>query len=468
MVTIENTELKEGIKEAIERAKQLSMPVLVSEVQRIPSHNPLSMFAAGREQFVGERFFWKAPSDEILMIGFGICKEIQSDQATGRFFHVEKQWKQLLKNSIILTETKQTGTGAVMFGGFSFDPLKEKTSRWAKFPHSLFHIPKYLVTVIKGDYYLTTNLICSAGNNESIYEQVIQERQAIINNSSKPCLSEISKVQGITEINPEAWKKSVSDMVELIKAGGLKKGVLARELRLQFDKEIPVEPVVATLLEEQSESYIFAFESKGDCFVGASPERLVKKAKDAVYSTCLAGSIARGKTLEEDQRLGDELLSDEKNLNEHQFVVDMIKEAMEQVCQEVQLPSTPQLLKMKHIQHLYSPVVGTCDKRSSLLQLVNLLHPTPALGGLPKREAVDNIRLTENMDRGMYGGPIGWMDFEGNGEFVVAIRSGLLQGTEASLFAGCGIVKDSDVESEYNETNIKFGPMLSALRGKEI
>lgn len=467
MVTIQNTELKEGIIEAIERARKLSMPVLVSEVQRIHPVQPLSVFTAGRDQFVGERFFWKDPSDEVVMIGIGICKEIQSDQASGRFFHVEKQWQELMNNSIMLMEEKQTATGPIMFGGFSFDPLKEKTDLWAQFPHSLFHIPKYLLSVIKGEYYLTTNLLCSAEDDDTLYEVAVQERKSLISGMEKESLPRLSNLSQVNEVYSENWKKRVSEVVELLKAGTMKKVVLARELRLQFEEQIPVEPVIMNLLEEQRDSFIFAFESKGDCFIGASPERLVKKVKDTVYSTCLAGSIVRGKTLKEDELLGNELLGDEKNLNEHHFVVEMIKEAMEKVCREVRIPSHPQLLKNKHIQHLYTPVVGKADEESSLLQLVNLLHPTPALGGLPRIEAVESIRLMEDLDRGMYAAPIGWIDFEGNGEFAVAIRSGLLQGNEASLFAGCGIVKDSNVDSEYQETNIKFRPMLSALRGKE-
>lgn len=466
MVTIQNTELKEGIMEAIKRARKLSIPVLVSEVQRIHPIQPLSVFTAGRDQFVGERFFWKDPSDDIVMIGIGICKEIQSDQATGRFFHVEKQWRELLTNSIMLMEEKHSATGPVMFGGFSFDPLKEKTDRWANFAHSLFHIPKYLISVVKGDYYLTTNLFCTAEDDDTLYKEVEQERNSLLADNKRTPFPYLPNISQVNEVNPEQWKERVSEMVNLLKAGTMKKVVLARELRVLFEDQVSVEPVLMNLLEEQGESFVFAFESKGDCFIGASPERLVKKVNQNVFSTCLAGSIARGKSLLEDEQLGNELLGDEKNLNEHQFVVDMIKEAMEKVCQEVRIPSQPQLLKLKHIQHLYSPVVGIADENSSLLQLVNLLHPTPALGGLPKKEAVQSIRTMEDLDRGMYAAPIGWMDFEGNGEFAVAIRSGLVQGNEASLFAGCGIVKDSNVDSEYHETNIKFRPMLSALRGK--
>jgi menaquinone-specific isochorismate synthase len=124
------------------------------------------------------------------------------------------------------------------------------------------------------------------------------------------------------------------------------------------------------------------------------------------------------------------------------------------------------LMKMKYIQHLYTPVIGRNREGTSLLHLVDRLHPTPALGGLPKQAAIEKIREIEQLDRGLYAAPVGWMDHQGNGEFAVAIRSGLIQGNEASLFAGCGIVADSNADSEYKETSIKFRPMLTALGGK--
>jgi menaquinone-specific isochorismate synthase len=188
----------------------------------------------------------------------------------------------------------------------------------------------------------------------------------------------------------------------------------------------------------------------------------VKKEGDTCYSACLAGSIRRGKTFQEDEQLGQWLMHDEKNLREHQFVVQMIREAIEAVCKRVQMPSSPQLLKLQHIQHLYTPVVGEkCCV--SILSIVEQMHPTPALGGTPREKAIKEIRENEPLDRGWYAAPIGWMDTEGNGEFAVAIRSGLLQGKKASIFAGCGVVGDSDPISEYEETKVKFTPMLSAL-----
>ena len=144
----------------------------------------------------------------------------------------------------------------------------------------------------------------------------------------------------------------------------------------------------------------------------------------------------------------------------------MIERAMNEVCAEVIVPSEPVLLKMRHIQHLYTPVRAKVHDDVSIFSLVERLHPTPALGGFPKEKAVQTIREIEPLDRGWYAAPIGWVDAKGNGEFAVAIRSALLHDHEAHLFAGCGIVAHSNPRSEYEETNVKFKPMLLALEGK--
>jgi menaquinone-specific isochorismate synthase len=456
------------IFEAINKAKSLTVPVLVSEVQKIDPIEPLSFFFSGSNEYFGERFFWKDPASQTFLVGLGICKQFETDQATDRFSHVHNEWKRFIEHSSIFNPYSHNGLGPALFGGFSFDPLKTKTALWANYSNSLFHIPKYMLSIIEGQAYLTTNILCDQHDDTSLVEKVSLERENLLSSVKHSPLYGESQLEKTEEIQPEAWKRTVDEIVKDLKDGSLKKVVLARELRLYFNGPVQVEKVLEHLIREQSESFIFAFESEGDCFVGASPERLLKKSGNDVFTTCLAGSIKRGITIDEDKVLEQDILSDQKNLIEHQYVVDMITEAMSEVCTEIILPDHPQLMKMRDIQHLYTPVIGKTEAQTSLLDIIERLHPTPALGGLPKKEAVEKIREVELLDRGFYAGPIGWMDYRGNGEFAVAIRSGLIQGNEASLFAGCGVVADSNSESEYQETNIKFRPMLTALGGEGI
>ena len=467
MVTIQESELKEGILLAIDRAKNDGRPILVSEVRQIAPIDPLLFYYTGKERFYGERFFWKDPSDEIYLAGNGIINQFQSDQATDRFFHVEKAWKRFIENALIDNPYKENGVGPLMFGGFSFDPSKEKSGLWSKYGDALFHLSKYMLSVIKGKTYLTTNVVCTQHDDLSLYHKVMQEREELLNSIPLSMSSELPHLSDMKEISPESWKETVAEILPDLEKGSLKKVVLARELRLFFEEPAEPEAALSHLNKAQHESFIFSFESNGDSFIGASPERLVKKQGKNIFSTCLAGSIGRGKTEEEDRALGDQLLSDQKNLIEHHYVVEMIREALEETCKRVEMPDQPQLLKIRDIQHLYTPVVGISKEDASLIQMVERLHPTPALGGLPKYEAVEKIRSVEELDRGFYAAPLGWMDYKGNGEFAVAIRSALLQGKEASLFAGCGVVSDSDPESEFLETSLKFRPMLNALGGNQ-
>ena len=466
MVTIQKTNLKESILKGVEKAKKSSASILVSAVQKIEYMNPLSFFSAGMKRYQGERFFWKHSTEEFYIVGLGICKRIVTDQAADRFFHVEKEWKHLIQSAIISESENIQGTGPTAFGCFSFDPLKEKTELWAKFSHSIFNIPKYMLTMVDHQVYLTTNIICTEQDDPTIVAKIEQEIQEILRVASVPLHPfENNSLKKRIDIKPEEWKAQVTKVAHELKEDSLKKVVLARESRLVFTKRIVTEQVLSSLLSEQHDSFIFAFEQSSDCFIGATPERLVKKEYDHIFSACLAGSIARGNTKEEDILLGDSLINDKKNLTEHQYVVDMIQDAMEETCAEVIIPDHPRLFKLKNIQHLYTPVIGKANQETSLLTLVERLHPTPALGGLPKKEAIDKIREVEALDRGLYGSPVGWLDHQGNGDFAVSIRSGLIQGNEASIFAGCGVVQDSIAELEFEETNIKFKPMLSALGG---
>ena len=220
------------------------------------------------------------------------------------------------------------------------------------------------------------------------------------------------------------------------------------------------------LSNEQQESYHFGLQKDGQLFFGATPERLIEISNGRAYSACVAGSIKRGKSAAEDRELGDELLEDSKNREEHQYVVNMISQVFKTFCTDIKISKVPKLMKVRDIQHLFTPVEGKVEQGTDIFSLVQALHPTPALGGVPTDISMEMIRSEENMDRGYYAAPIGWTDTAGNGEFAVAIRSALLDGDSAYLYAGGGIVADSEPDKEYDETWVKFRPVMRALGGK--
>ncbi len=463
MAIAHETELMRGMEEAVAEARSKGDAVLFSHVKHISILSPLTFYHAGRHLYLGERSFWKSP-DGTTLASLGSLQKFKSDSTEKRFINIEKQWRLFLERSIVQSEGI-SGTGPILFGGFSFDEQKSSSFVWDLFGDNLFCLPKFMLTEKSGQCYFTMNFlirpettIAELIKEVRIGEELCATAAPFTKIYSNSCTSQ-------QEYDPDGWKKTVKDAVQVIKSTSIDKIVLARELRLKFEDTIMAEAVLENLLKYQDTSYVFSLESGRDCFIGASPERLVKKEGNQILSTCLAGSIGRGSTDEEDKHLGSKLLNDPKNLQEHRYVVEMIKQALGQEGLPVHVPETPVLMKTKDIQHLYTPVTARGNEGVSLFRLIAKLHPTPALGGLPKKEAVEWIRENEALERGLYAGPIGWIDSRGNGEFAVAIRSALLQGDEASLYAGCGIVEGSDPEEEYQETEIKFKPMLNALGG---
>ncbi|WP_335872904.1 isochorismate synthase [Bacillus sp. 2205SS5-2] len=463
MTTVQKTFIQASFDEALIKARQDNRPILLSYVRKLREADPLSFYHAGSNLYQGERFFFKDPNSSLFLVGLGNAFSIRCGQGVDRFSHIEKQWEGITKEALTYNPYEIRGTGPLIFGGFTFDPQRDQEPEWSQFSQAIFQLPTYLLSVNHGEAYLTTNMIITGHEHESVLLRHQQQVDALLNNSS----SEVSvpKIDQLEEIRPEEWKKSIQNVTDRMKMEDLEKVVLARKMKMTFSDKISSDYCIEHLYKEQKESFVFSLEVMNSCFIGASPERLLKKKNSMIYSTCLAGSIGRGQTDQEDKVLGNELLHDEKNLHEHQLVVEMIQQSMERYCEQVQVPSPPTLLKMRDIQHLYTPVMGKDKQGQSLFQLLKSFHPTPALGGVPREAAMEVIRTVEEMDRGFYAAPIGWVDAEGNGEFSVAIRSGLLYKNESYLYSGCGVVADSTPDSEYEETAIKFRPMLRAVGG---
>ncbi|WP_010097123.1 isochorismate synthase [Ornithinibacillus scapharcae] len=460
MIEVKEETFETTLRKVLQSLKP-SESKLISFTKRIESINPLHFFEAGYSLHMN-RTFWMSTIDNFAVVGIGNAYSINQDKADMR--ELQEQWNTLLQEAITINPFSVPGTGVIAIGGMDFDPRKPKTPLWDHFSSSELRIPKFLLTVRQGDSYLTSNVYVN-GNDRvaSIYEELMEiERELLSPNEKEENIPTILRQQ---EIQPIKWKNTVKLATETMANGQAEKIVLARELRLDFEERVQLTDILQGLLETQPTSYIFAYEQEGDCFIGASPERLVKVENNQLLSTCLAGTAPRGQSEIEDEKIGYQLLHDKKNLEEHDFVVQMIKQSIEEFCDDLQIPDKPILYKLRNLQHLYTPVRGLLKEGYTIFDVVKKLHPTPALGGEPREEALSFIREYEHLDRGWYGAPFGWIDSNHNGEFAVAIRSGLIQGNKASLFAGCGVVKDSDPEAEFVETSIKFLPMLTVLGG---
>ncbi|WP_082233529.1 isochorismate synthase [Halobacillus massiliensis] len=462
MLHIKIPQIEEIVEEAINRAALEKEPQVISYVEQIDTADSIA-FLDRAKQISPHRLYWRSADEEFVLAGAGSAKRVYSGD-DHRFNEIEAMWTTLQEKAEVYDMYGEKGTGLVAIGGFSFDSLEERAAPWEAFPDSQMTIPMYLLTNKGESSFLTTNLlIFKEDHTQQIIHQIKSDKKQLLHGKR----TELNLPERINtlEVQPEEWKRSIQKATEYIKGGQMEKVVLARELRALFKEEVQLAAVIEKLSETQPNSYIFTVESGGSHFIGATPERLAKVDNQQLISTCLAGTAPRGKTDKDDKKLGQALLDDPKNRQEHDFVVQMIREAVEACCFDIEIPEKPVLYPLRNLQHLYTPVTATLEDGYTLLDVVSRLHPTPALGGMPQQKSVDYIRNNETLNRGWYAGPVGWFDGRNNGEFAVAIRSALIQKNKASLFAGCGVVEDSDPEAEYDETGVKLKPMLSVLGG---
>ena len=275
----------------------------------------------------------------------------------------------------------------------------------------------------------------------------------------------LSDLQLVADPTPAAYADAVRTATARIHAGDLRKVVLARRLEVRTGR--PVDPVLlaARLRSVDPDAYAFVAPTRRGVLVGASPELLLSRRGRDVRSNPLAGSAPRSGDPEEDRRNGRELEASSKNREEHGIVVEAVAEILGPLCERLEWDREPVLLATANVWHLSTRFRGTLrDPAPHALELVAALHPTPAVGGAPRAEALAAIEGLEPFDRGAYAGPVGWIDADGDGEWAIALRCAEIEGDRATLYAGAGIVDGSDPSAEVEETDRKFRAFLDALR----
>jgi len=448
-------------EEAIKKCNLYDKQVLLSFVTEAQFKDLPAFYSYNKHTYKGQRFFWSEPGRELSYVGLGeACKIELNEQVENRYLNVHHKWQSMMEDAYV-TANSPSYTGPLLFGGYSFDQDGEKTEVWSDYAHTSFVVPKYMLTVTKGKAWLTVNTLIDKRTNWTPEMYYFDFNKCTLLN---PLISEQDDDLLIEEIRPSDFMDAVKKATDAINSGELEKVVLARPLRLEHHQSIDTVKALRHLLVDQQNTYVFAIERGESCFLGATPERLIRRQGTELLTLSLAGSIARGTNPIEDHDLSSFLAKDGKNLHEHMLAVHMIKGEMQRLCETVDAPDGPIIMKLKDLQHLATPISGHAKSTATLLNAVEALHPTPALGGMPRHKAIEKIKELEYMDRGWYAAPIGYLNKEMDGEFVVAIRSGVVKGNIAYLFAGCGVVGDSDPVSEYHETKLKFRPMLAALQ----
>ncbi len=444
------------------RARERGRPVLVSVTTRVGLRDPLALFARGAG-VTHNRFFWSVPATGFELTGLGAAWSFVPSDSADRFTASAAAWRQLVADAVIDADPDIPLAVPLAVAGFRFDPDQPASNLWRDYPLALLVVPRLLI-IRQGELTtLTVNgMVDERSSTLALGAAAARRLQALIGlpwRAQRPP----SDLQVDVSLDPAEWKAIVADAVSDLRAGALEKVVLARAVRLRGAEPFDTAATLDQLRRDYPHTFIFAVARGGRTFLGASPERLVSLRQGQVAASALAGSAPRGATPAEDEALATALLNSAKDRAEHDFVAQMIRHALADYCARVHAPATPEIMRVRNVQHLFTPITAEIKAGFDIFDLVARLHPTPAVGGKPKPAALAWIRARERLDRGWYAAPVGWVDANGDGEFAVALRSALVGRREATLFAGCGIVAASDPERELAETRIKLRAMLQAL-----
>jgi len=369
------------------------------------------------------------------LVGWG---EYASIRVSGRnrFEEVRTWWHQQLETFSVSNSVHGSGTGPVLFTSFSFDRNEE----------SIAVIPRVIVGK-KGD--------------NSWITWIGEDSQPNISNTKPDYLEQRFDWQQGT-LTEDQWMTRVAQAIARIDKAEIDKVVLARDLIATTSKAVDVRPILNSLAANYPATWVFSV----DGLIGATPELLLRLSRGMVTSRVLAGTIPKTGDDARDLALAGSLARSSKDLEEHEYAVRSVAEALEPFCSSTNVPDAPFVLHLANVMHLATDVTGALLESThhvDAFALIKSLHPSAAVCGTPRNLAFDVIDEIEGMNRGRYAGPVGWIDARGDGELGIALRSGQITGNEVRIFAGCGIVAGSDPVVELAESNAKFTAMRSAL-----
>jgi len=338
----------------------------------------------------------------------------------------------------------------IAVGGFAYRPNRDPAGPWSGFPGLLLRVPELAVTRVRGRTYATA---------------VSADAEALLELKATGLRAPAARKLAVTAVrNPVAWTAAVESAAMRLRAGEAAKVVLAREVLARGDGVVSAAMVARSLRAAYPSCFTYLITgADGTAFAGASPELLVRRSGGRAFAQPMAGSVARGATDAEDERLAWQLEDSAKDAVEHRIVSEFVIDAFRPFSQSV-AARAPEVVRFTNIQHLATSVAAELSvPPADVLQLAAVLHPTPAVGGWPRDAADVLIDQLEEMERGWYAGAVGWIDANGDGEFAVALRCGLLWEDGARLYAGVGVMPDSDPARELEETELKFKALLTAL-----
>jgi salicylate biosynthesis isochorismate synthase/menaquinone-specific isochorismate synthase len=395
------------------------------------------------------------------------CVRAPEARGPARFAELARRWRELVAGAIADGDDGPPGSGLAGMGGFAFAGDGGSSPEWAGFAPASLVVPELSLARYDGQTALTLNLELAPDDTPTDVLGGVIRRVAGLRERPLP-LPDLAPVGTYTvhsPMSPSHYEEAVARAVQRIRAGELEKVVVAREVDVHAPLDHDPGAVLGLVREEFRSCYVFAVGRGEATFVAASPELLVRRQGQRATTVALAGSIARSADPAVDDHLGERLLRSDKDREENAIVARRIALALRPHAVWVTAAPEPALVRVANIQHLATPIRAQLAGAATALELAGALHPTPAVGGEPRDDAIRLIPALEGIDRGWYAGTVGWTDSSGDGEFCVALRCALLRGRLARLYAGCGIVRDSDPAAELAETEVKLGALLPVLAG---
>jgi menaquinone-specific isochorismate synthase len=446
-------QLTRRVQEALGRSGDTA-PLFHRIAVSLPEHmSPLVWLGS---QDYEQKIYWADRNNSFETASIGESASFAIEDLNQRHILVEKL-EELLKRST---------DGIRFYGGMRFPSEKQNdtnSSDWQHFGAGKFVLPRFELIREHGQTQFVCNL--NAETDVSLKDTILSELKRVNFETTENELT-TQPFELRTDLPLfDGWQSNVQAILDDFTKSKIEKIVLARQSIFEFKENCDAQAIIGRLTESTPNCFHYLFQPvKGTSFIGASPELLYKRVGREIASEAVAGTRRRGRDDMEDDGLGRELLSDEKEKREHQYVVDNIKAALDSICQTLKYDQTESLFKLARVQHLLSRFNGTLRDDATDSAILSLLHPTSAVGGFPSDIAQKRISECEPFDRGWYAGAIGWLAKDA-AEFAVGIRSGLVNGKKLSLYSGAGIVKGSVPKREWDEIESKIGSFLNAVTG---
>lgn len=456
--------LFEPLRKGVEWTANKGRRKLVSVTSRIEEVDPCAVVFASR--LASDRWFcWEQPDRGFALAALGTAYEATS-RGAGRFDEVSRDCLRILDGAVVESPSGlPAGAGPVWTGGFTFDDEGGATPEWVSFAPASLTLPEVSICRDGERAFLTVNAIVDPGDEAETHVERLTARLAGLRREPLPMLDPhpTARPEICSVLSPGEFERLVSAATERIAAGRMSKVVLAREVLVRGGAAHRPAALFGALRQQFPSCFCFCCGTPEAAFIGASPELLVRRSGASALTVALAGSTRRSSDPAVDDHLAEQLLRSEKDRREQQIVTERIVRSLRPHSVWVEAATEAEIVKVANIQHLATPIAAQLAEPRSAVELAGLLHPTPAVGGEPRPEALAAIAELERMDRGLYAGPVGWMDATEDGEFCVALRSALLRDRDARLYVGVGVVEGSEPVLELAETETKLGAILPLL-----